>query len=82
MAKVVKAFQKGEDFYQELLESYQDAYAKGARWYGKKVVKYYLDIDLGVLSLGRSLLVTSLATLMQKRVAKWHCLSPGFCLLF
>lgn len=54
VAEAMEAFQKGEDFCQELLESYQDAYAKGARWCKRKVVKRYLSLDLDVLSLGMS----------------------------
>lgn len=53
-AEAVEAFRKGEDFRQELLESCQDAYAKGTQWCKKKVAKHYLELDLDVLSLGMS----------------------------
>lgn len=53
-AEAIKAFQKEEDFRQELLDSYQNAYAKDTWWYGRKVVKYHPNINLGILSSARS----------------------------
>lgn len=52
--EVVDAFQKGKNIRQELLESGQDAFAKGVQWLGRKVAKHYPDIDLDVLSSRRS----------------------------
>lgn len=54
VAEAIEAFQKGEDFCQELLDSFQDAYAKGSKWYKKKMAKHFLELVLDVLSSGRS----------------------------
>lgn len=61
-AKIVEAFRKGEDFHRKFLESCQDAYAKGAWWYERKVAKYYLKLDLSMLSSRRSSLGNDLGS--------------------
>lgn len=50
----IEAFRKGEDFYQELLESCNDAFAKGIHWCKWEVMKCYPEVDLGELSSGVS----------------------------
>lgn len=47
-AEVVEAYWKGEVFRKKLLESFQDACAKGVRH--EKMVKHYPGVDLSVLS--------------------------------
>lgn len=46
----MEVFQMRDDLHWELLESCWDAYAKGAQWHEKKVVKHCLDVDLSILS--------------------------------
>lgn len=51
-SEMVKAFGKGEDFCQELLESCKDGYVNGIQWCKGEVAKCSLEFDLGGLSLG------------------------------
>lgn len=60
--EAIEAFRKGEDFCQELLQSCQDAYAKGILWCRRKVAMYYPNIDLDVLPSRRSSFTSNLAS--------------------